>query len=79
MTEQPKTRERDIYLNSPDPGHRAMVLPEGMTCGDCYHCARCVAIFGHVPADEVCDWYPSRFLKADRRMKSECRRGYLEI
>lgn len=39
----------------------AMELPEGKTCGDCLHCRRCCSIFGRIPADEVCDWYPSRF------------------
>lgn len=38
-----------------------MVLPEGKTCGDCVHFPRCKAIFGHVAADEVCDFFPSRF------------------
>lgn len=40
----------------------AMELPEGKTCADCAHCKRCCAIYGHIPADEVCDWYPSRYL-----------------
>lgn len=39
----------------------AMDLPEGKSCADCRHCQRCCAIFGHVPEDEVCDWFPSRF------------------
>lgn len=38
-----------------------MNLPEGKTCGDCVHCRRCTLMFGHIPADEVCDWSPSRF------------------
>ncbi|MEZ2746347.1 hypothetical protein ACBQ16_14215 [Halopseudomonas bauzanensis] len=38
-----------------------MNLPEGKTCGDCAHCRRCCAMFGHIPADESCDWSPSRF------------------
>lgn len=38
-----------------------MHLPDGKTCADCSHFARCNAIFGHIAADEVCDWYPSRF------------------
>lgn len=38
-----------------------MDLPEGKTCGDCVHCRRCTLIYGHIPADEVCDWFPSRF------------------
>jgi len=38
-----------------------MDLPDGKTCADCFHCRRCVLMFGHIPADEVCDWSPSRF------------------
>lgn len=41
-----------------EPG---MHLPEGKTCADCRHCDRCCAMFGHIPEDEVCDWFPSRF------------------
>lgn len=41
-----------------------MSLPEGKTCGDCVHCKRCTAMFGHIPADESCDWSPSRFREA---------------
>jgi len=39
----------------------SMYLPEGKTCADCLHCRRCTMMFGHIPADEVCDWAPSRF------------------
>jgi hypothetical protein len=38
-----------------------MALPPGKTCGDCVHCRRCCAIFGHVPSDTRCDWWPSRY------------------
>ncbi len=38
-----------------------MELPPGKTCADCCHFKRCSAMFGHVAADEVCDFYPSRF------------------
>lgn len=38
-----------------------MNLPTGKTCGDCVHSHRCTMMFGHIPADEVCDWAPSRF------------------
>lgn len=38
-----------------------MNLPAGKTCGDCVHARRCELIFGRIPADEVCDWLPSRF------------------
>jgi hypothetical protein len=41
-----------------------MNLPEGKTCGDCVHCRRCTMMFGHIPADESCDWSPSRFREA---------------
>lgn len=40
---------------------RQMDLPAGKTCADCVHSRRCCAIYGHIPEDEVCDWYPSRF------------------
>lgn len=43
-----------------------MNLPEGSTCADCRHFARCEAIFGHIATDEVCDWSPSRFSPAER-------------
>jgi hypothetical protein len=38
-----------------------MHLPAGKTCADCRHFARCSAIYGHIAADEVCDWAPSSF------------------
>lgn len=54
---EPMKRRGERY----DAESRAMNLPDGKTCADCEHCRRCCAIFGHIPADEVCDWYPSRF------------------
>lgn len=44
-----------------------MSLPEGKTCGDCWHFRRCNGIYGHIAADEVCDWAPSRFVSAAER------------
>jgi hypothetical protein len=41
--------------------HEEMNLPAGKTCGDCVHFRHCNLIFGHIAADEVCDWSPSRF------------------
>lgn len=38
-----------------------MQLPEGKTCGDCVHIARCKAIFGHVETDTYCDFFPRWF------------------
>lgn len=43
-----------------NPG-TCMDLPDGLTCGDCFHEERCCAIFGHVPEDTYCDWFPRRF------------------
>ncbi|MNO64674.1 hypothetical protein D3C76_554090 [compost metagenome] len=54
--------EREPYRRTAkDDG---MNLPAGKTCKDCVHCRRCTLMFGHIPADEVCDWYPSRFREA---------------
>ena len=44
-----------------------MILPAGKTCDDCVHLMRCEAIFGHVPADTVCDWFPRRFRERKRQ------------
>lgn len=49
----------------------AMNLPEGKTCADCVHCDRCTSMFGHIPADEVCDWYPSRFAAPPQPKESQ--------
>lgn len=38
-----------------------MMLPPGKTCGDCIFCRHCCAIYGHVPADTKCDFWPSRY------------------
>lgn len=36
-------------------------LPPGKTCADCVHTPRCVAIFGMIPEDQACDFFPIRF------------------
>lgn len=43
-------------------GHGTMDLPPGKTCADCLHLPRCQAIFGRIPTDERCDWYPVRWI-----------------
>lgn len=57
------TTERPPMLRriSGDKESLSMNLPDGKKCADCVHCYRCCSIFGHIPADQVCDWYPSRF------------------
>ena len=55
--------QRAPYPRSADNADQ-MNLPEGKTCGDCVHCKRCTAMFGHIPTDESCDWSPSRFREA---------------
>jgi hypothetical protein len=47
--------------NAHDKVGQDMNLPPGKTCADCVHVHRCCALFGHMPQDQVCDWYPSRF------------------
>ena len=57
------TEQRAPYPRSADNAGK-MNLPKGKTCGDCMFCKRCTAMFGHIPADESCDWSPSRFREA---------------
>ena len=40
-----------------------MELPEGETCGDCYHITVCYTFCGHEMKDTYCDWFPRRFIK----------------
>jgi hypothetical protein len=42
-----------------------MNLPDGKTCGDCVHGVKCCAMFGHVPTDKYCDWFPRKFKQRD--------------
>lgn len=56
-----ETRAPMIRYTGTDKEALAMNLPNGKTCADCQHCYRCTKMFGHIPSDEVCDWYPSRF------------------
>lgn len=62
--------EREPYRRGKRPGD-GMDLPEGKTCGDCVHCRRCTLMFGHIPADEVCDWFPSRFTESRKSTVTE--------
>jgi hypothetical protein len=62
-TESAMSEQRAPFPRSADNADQ-MNLPEGKTCGDCVHCKRCTAMFGHIPADQSCDWSPSRFREA---------------
>lgn len=42
-------------------GFQTMNLPPGKTCADCIHTSRCVAIFGVIPEDQRCDFFPVRY------------------
>ncbi len=57
------------------PGARTsfatMNLHDGKQCNDCVYVSRCCAMFGHIPSDERCDFYPIRF----RERKQEASRG----
>jgi hypothetical protein len=61
MAEPIVAKQRNPWRRSASTDRDGMSLPAGKTCGDCVHIHRCQAIFGHIPADEVCDWAPSRF------------------
>lgn len=38
-----------------------MALADGNTCSDCVHVLRCCLIFGQLPEDESCQFFPVRF------------------
>nr|WP_256836304.1 hypothetical protein [Pseudomonas oleovorans] len=56
-----------------------MDLPAGKTCADCAHCRRCTTMFGHIPADESCDWSPSRFTQKRAEVASAERRYHVTV
>lgn len=43
-----------------------MNLPDGKYCKDCFHfqTGRCKNIYGRIELDEICDWYPCRFIES---------------
>lgn len=43
--------------------HDAMKLPEGKTCFNCHHYAKCSAMFGAFKERTSCDFYPRRFIE----------------
>ncbi len=44
-------------------GHATMDLPDGKRCGDCFAVNHCAAFYGRIAADEVCDFFPVRFVE----------------
>jgi hypothetical protein len=61
-----------LRTTHPEP---SINLPQGRTCGDCAHFKRCSAIYGHIAADEVCDWAPSRFTISVALLDHQARYG----
>lgn len=61
MSERNRPMRRDASWVEGD-----MKLPDGQTCSDCVHFARCQRLFGHIAGDEVCDFSPSRFVPRGR-------------
>jgi hypothetical protein len=53
---------REPYKPTKDQLAYGMALPEGQTCGNCFHFKRCEALFQAIAADEVCDFAPNRFI-----------------
>ncbi len=47
------------------PGAPDMALPEGMTCRDCKHFARCHALLSRTGREVECDWHPVRFVASE--------------
>ncbi len=48
-----------------DSSFQSMNLPNSLTCADCVHVRRCVMIFGQLPEDECCQFFPVRFYPAN--------------
>ena len=59
------SRPKSVHAEDNCPGgntqYATTSLPEGITCADCVHANRCCAIFGQLPEDESCQFYPVRF------------------
>lgn len=61
------SRPRESHAEDGDcPGsgrgkYATMDLADGKTCADCRHVERCCSIFGQLPEDESCQFFPVRF------------------
>lgn len=56
-----------------------MRLPDGRTCRQCVHFARCTFLIGVHPDSTVCDWHPSQFAEKLERPWNPDDYGYDEI
>lgn len=45
---------------------KAMQLPEGKTCADCYFYPKCSRMYGATEVRTDCDFFPSRFHERSR-------------
>ena len=57
--------ECHFVFENPDKEEACMCLPEGKTCNDCAHYARCkgLGVIRQEP-QRACDWWPIRFVQA---------------
>jgi len=63
--------ECHFVFENPDKEEACMCLPEGKTCNDCAHYARCkgLGVIRQEP-QRACDWWPIRFVQA-----KQCKEG----
>lgn len=62
--------QHDAQMKCPGSGNfhfATMNLPSSLTCGDCENFHFCEPMISRISADEVCDWYPARFVGPVRR------------
>jgi len=55
---------REAHPTKTCPEWQTMNLPQNITCADCIHVDRCCLIFGQLPEDERCQFFPMRFRHA---------------
>lgn len=49
------------YYKAKNCKHQCMLLPDGMTCGDCINIDWCSKVYGVKPEYTSCDFEPIRF------------------
>jgi len=53
-----------VWANGDPHKYETMALPEGVTCASCVYVDRCCLIFGQLPEDRSCQWFPIRYREA---------------